>query len=330
VHPTALAVEAMALVEQGVPNPLGSVIADPRCRVITPYHQAVNRLRELARGDGRHGSCGVGVGETVADSLAVPGDTITLAALRDRVEARRRLVRVRDRKRAESRALSGGAAAAPAWQEERAVLDDDGILDAWLESACAIVAAISVLDAGSLPPDLRDGDIVFEGAQGVLLDHAHGFPPHTTWSDCTLRGADDVLDAWQFDGARRRIGVLRSYQVRHGEGPLPTETRALDALEEPHNGPGPWQGRFRRGWLDVELLRRATAAVGRLDVLALTHLDALALDTSWRVATAHGLTDLPGAPTAREAEVVRLIEEATNVPIAITSHGARASHLSRR
>ena len=67
LHPTALLVEGDLLRARGVGDIFERLRVSERARVITPFHQAMNRLRELARGEARHGSCGVGVGETVQD-----------------------------------------------------------------------------------------------------------------------------------------------------------------------------------------------------------------------------------------------------------------------
>ncbi|WP_426114859.1 adenylosuccinate synthetase [Massilia sp. PWRC2] len=69
VHPGALLVEHEYLRRCGVDDALARLLIDARCRVTTPFHQAAGRLRELARGDAAHGSCGVGVGETVRHGL---------------------------------------------------------------------------------------------------------------------------------------------------------------------------------------------------------------------------------------------------------------------
>ena len=64
VDPLALAAEAAHLIAAGVPGALGRLTVDRDARLVTPYHQAANRARELARGRDRHGSCGMGIGET--------------------------------------------------------------------------------------------------------------------------------------------------------------------------------------------------------------------------------------------------------------------------
>ena len=96
--PLALVAEAEHLARHGVADPLSLVAVDRDALLTTPYHRAANQARELARGAGRHGSCGMGVGETARYALAYPatrrgpGDmTATgtlvrkLALLRDRL-----------------------------------------------------------------------------------------------------------------------------------------------------------------------------------------------------------------------------------------------------
>ena len=88
--------------------------------------------------------------------------------------------------------------------------------------------------------------VVFEGAQGVLLDQDYGFHPHTTWSDCTPKGALALLAG--ADPRIHRLGVIRSYMVRHGIGPFPTWDPGYDeAVPELHNEEDGWQGPVRRG-----------------------------------------------------------------------------------
>jgi adenylosuccinate synthase len=321
VHPLALALEAEVLASKGVGDALARVSASTHCRVITPWHQAANRLRERARGAARHGSCGVGFGETVADALAHPEDTVRLGMLRDPSALRPVLERVRARKREEVRALDVGD------DDEMRAFEDDSLVPRWLERTAAIGRAIDLVEPDRAPP--IDGDVVFEGAQGVLLDEIHGFAPHTTWSSCTFAPQEAELDRWGWPHPRRRIGVLRTYHVRHGPGPFPTETAALDVLPEPHNVDGPWQGRFRRGFFDLVLARRALSIVGGIDTLALTHLDALARDlpsTQWCVATdAERLVELGRDTEARTQRLCAAIRDALVVDIGLRSHGPRSS-----
>ncbi len=116
--------------------------------------------------------------------------------------------------------------------------------------------------------------IVFEGAQGVLLDQDRGFHPHTTWSDCTPGGALRLLEGC--DARIVKLGITRAWMVRHGAGPFPTHDPKFDRrFPEPHNSDAGWQGGFRRGSLDLVLSRYAIAACGGVDGLAVTGLDRL-------------------------------------------------------
>src|SRR5436309_2467866 len=120
------------------------------------------------------------------------------------------------------------------------------------------------------------GTMIFEGAQGVLLDESFGFHPHTTWSNTTFANADSLLNEAEYEGSRTRIGVLRCYFTRHGPGPLVTEDASLrDRLCEPHNDASGWQGEFRVGSFDAVAARYALKAVGGVDSLVITHLDRL-------------------------------------------------------
>ncbi|MFL1438943.1 adenylosuccinate synthetase, partial [Nocardiopsis protaetiae] len=96
VDPFALAAEGAHLASLGVPDPFALVTVDARALIATPWHQEANRVREVARGGGRHGSCGMGVGETMAYALARPGDAPTVGDCREPARLRRRLHRLAD------------------------------------------------------------------------------------------------------------------------------------------------------------------------------------------------------------------------------------------
>lgn len=303
VHPTALLVEAERLAGLGVGDVLARLAISERARVITPFHQAAGRLRELARGRARHGTCGVGVGEAVADSLARPSEALRGGDLRRGRALLPELRRLQERKRAELAEALRAARGHPLAEEERRVLEDPSLAERWLEALAPLAAAGVFAEDGALGRELAEsGGAVFEGAQGVLLDEAHGFHPHTTWSPCTPAPALDLLREVGWGGEVLRLGVLRTYAHRHGPGPLPTEDASLGVLlPEPHNGGGGWQGPFRVGWPDLVLTRYAVRAAGGVDALALTHLDACERIERWRVCRAYraeggaAVADLPVA-----------------------------------
>ncbi|CAN5777008.1 adenylosuccinate synthase [soil metagenome] len=267
VHPTALAIEARHLEAKGISHAIEGVMIDERALVTTPWHQAACRLRELARGGERHGSCGVGVGETVADSLADESMALRTGDLRDRIRLRKRTLRHRDAKRTALAELAGVIPEADEWR----TFEDDAIVDAWIDAAIGVAACVH--DERAIDDVIAaQTELVFEGAQGVLIDEDHGFHPHTTWSHCTFENALTILREHRFDGAIERRGIHRTHAVRHGAGPFPTEDPSLE-LAELHNAHGPWQGGVRFGHRDLVLLRYAIAACGGVDALGITHLD---------------------------------------------------------
>lgn len=139
-------------------------------------------------------------------------------------------------------------------------------------------------------------NIVFEGAQGMLLDEKFGTAPHNTWTDITFTNANELLAESGFEGQVKRVGVIRSYYTRHGAGPFPTEDFALD-YPEPHNGTGVFQGKFRQGKFDYKNFNYALRAIGGIDMLAINHLD-----TVWPTERMRFVKDL-----AKRAQVVPVI-----------------------
>lgn len=267
LHPTALLVEARHLAAKGVDDPLSGLTVSPEALLITPYHQRLNHLRERSRGSARHGTCGVGVGETVAlalsrSHLAIRAKHLASVELVERVRALREALRGD----ADLFAAQGDRDGDP--------FADDELPRRWASAARGVAGCVRD-DGAVIPAALRrDRAVVFEGAQGVLLDEWHGFHPHTTWSNCTFDNALALLRVAGHRGETTRIGVLRSYSTRHGEGPLPTERADFtEALPEAHNDGSGWQGRFRAGPLDLVLSRYALRACGGADLLAVTHLD---------------------------------------------------------
>jgi adenylosuccinate synthase len=105
------------------------------------------------------------------------------------------------------------------------------------------------------------------------------------------------------------LGVHRTYATRHGQGPFPTAAPTLNTtLPERHNKSDGWQGDFRRGWLDLVLLRYAIRVSGRLDGLVVTHLDALDRLPIWRVC--EGYRVLSDCALGREGDAIEELPNA--------------------
>ena len=298
LHPIGLVAEHEHLVSLGVTDALDRLFVDERALVITPFHQAMNRLREAARGPARHGTCGLGIGETVSDSLLAEGEPIRASDLRDSSRLREKLVCVRNRKlRAVEALLPKLSPANP----DLALLRNPAAVEVTAQAFEDVGECLTyVTDEGAHGIIKLSRHLIFEGAQGVLLDEWHGFHPHTTWSTTTALNAENMIAEAGRTGPVTRLGVVRAYATRHGQGPFPSESLALTSiLRDAHNGDDGWQGHFRCGWFDVPLTRYALACSPTIDALAVTCLDRLAEVPTWYVCDEHeGTPQLRPSPSS--------------------------------
>ncbi|MDB5936586.1 MAG: adenylosuccinate synthase [Massilia sp.] len=295
VHPTALLVEHEYLRRAGVDDALGRLLIDARCRVTTPFHQAAGRMRELARGEQAHGSCGVGVGETARHALLHPEQSITYADLAQPAVARDKLEEVRKNLLAQFDKACRAPSNQRGYAAEFGVLTDAGVAQRWLDQVAPLLRCAPPAPHQAVAERLhRPGTVLFEGAQGVLLDEWRGFHPHTTWSSIAPSAVEAVaMDAGQWEKIHH-FGALRTYMTRHGAGPLPTHDARLDHLAEPHNGADGWQGPFRRGHPDALLLRYALAVAAPLDGLLVSHLDVFERERTLRWCVAYDVEEGEG------------------------------------
>lgn len=275
VHPLTMINEEQHLRDVGVTDAFERLTIDEDALIITPFQQAANRLKEMNRGDGRHGSCGLGIAETASHALDFPLDAIRARDLADRDTLVRKLEAIRLTKARELRPIIDRLADNAEARAEIDVLLSNGSVERIAEQFRAFRETVKVVPAEFLHALLREpGDVIFEGAQGLLIDEWHGFHPFTTWSTITTEYAETLLREAEYDGTVEKIGVVRSYATRHGPGPFVTEDVAMtEALPDPHNGMNPWQRHFRVGHFDLVALRYAIEATGGVDALAVTHLD---------------------------------------------------------
>lgn len=283
LDPLAMLNEAEHLGSLGVDNVFERTTIDHRALVITPYHQAANRLKEMARGDDRHGSCGMGIGETVSDHLKYGEKMLFVGDLIDENITAKKLGFIRQQKCQEIEALQGQIPHSEQAQEALNVFDDPDLIEACSEVYAYFADLVTIADASGIKAKLESAQtLLFEGAQGVLLDEDFGFHPHTTWSKTTFRNADTLLDDIGYAGRVIKVGVTRTYTTRHGAGPLVTEDQS-PMIPDSHNVTNEWQHDFRVGYLDLIALRYAIEVAGTVDCLALTHLDRLDEFPRWQV-----------------------------------------------
>lgn len=311
VNPIFLMAEGRHLEELGISSPFERVTVDREALVTTPFHVAANRLRELYRNSmcARHGSCGMGIGETTSYSLSYPLGAIRIEDLEDPEKLRRKLITLVDHKRTEL-FFVGAMLQTEAVEREWAILSNDSVIDDTIDRFLAFAKLVRFVDQDFLNTRLKSGVTIFEGAQGALLDQDYGFHPHTTWTKCTLANAEALLEGFQ--GDKKRIGVLRAHASRHGAGPFPTEDKALQLVDS-HNGRNPWQQDFRVGYFDFVLAKygkQVLEVAGSVDEIALTHLDTAPTQfcSSYRLPT-HDIHELrlPEAPA--QGHLTKLLGE---------------------
>ncbi len=299
LHPLAMLAEERHLQSLGIGDAFARTTIDPGALIITPFQQAANRLKEIARGEARHGSCGLGIGETQADALAHGAQALRAADLGDRPTVIRKLGWIRDAKIAQLDDILRQPARDASDAKERALLHDPHIIDITADLFQHFASLVQILSHGELAARLNQpGVTLFEGAQGVLLDEWWGFYPYNSWSTLTFNNAAVLLSEAGFQGETWKLGLARAYATRHGAGPFVTEDPELTTrIPDDHNRDNPWQRNFRAGPLDLLALRYALQVTGAVDGLGITNLDRLEKLPDWRICEAY---HYPGDP--RELE----------------------------
>ena len=340
LDPWALKAEVEKLTGQGVSiSPETLQIAD-NCPLILPFHRDLDALREDASGQGKIGTTRRGIGPAYEDKVGRRAirvcDLAHLGSLGPQI----------DRLCAHHDALRAGFAEPPI-DRDRLERDLSEIAEFVLQYARPVWLTLN--EARS-----RGRRILFEGAQGVLLDVDHGTYPFVTSSN-TIAGTAAGGTGLGPSAAGFVLGIVKAYTTRVGQGPFPTELHDEigDRLGERGREFGTVTGRKRRcGWFDAVLVRQSCAVSGvtgialtKLDVLdgldelrictgyrlrgeILQHLPAHAADQAavepiyesiegWPQSTAgaRSWADLP----ARAIKYIRRVEELIQTPVALVS-----------
>ena len=339
VDPQALFAEIDELAGAGIAIGDRLIVSD-KAHLILPYHRELDLLSEARRGERKIGTTSRGIGPAYEDKIARRGvrvgdmanaDALS-SAIRHNVDARNRII-------------------------GDSVMDADQVIadvrTAWARMGPWVTDVSLFLDRARK----AGRSIMFEGAQGTLLDIDHGTYPYVTSSNATTGGVCTGLGVppRAIDGV---LGVAKAYITRVGEGPLPTELfgEIGNRLRETGQEFGAVTGRPRRcGWYDAVAVRYAVRVNG-LDALALTKLDVLDGMSDLQICTAYRcegatLTEFPGeiaqlakcepvyesmpgwsSPTAGVRSYASLpeaarryiarLEELTGVPAAVVSTGS--------
>jgi adenylosuccinate synthase len=250
-----------------------------RAHLLLEYHKRLDAASEEARGAGRIGTTGRGIGPAYEDKVARMG--VRVADLLD--EARARDLIAHATVRANARLAAADAAPIAAGE----------LVDRVMSRRSRLLPLIT--DTGrEITNALRRGErVLLEGAQGAMLDVDHGTYPFVTSSTTTAAGAatgsgigPTVID--------QVLGVAKAYTTRVGSGPLPTEIAGAlgEHLRELGGEYGATTGRPRRcGWFDAVVVRYA-AQVNGLTGLAITKLDVLDSFEEVKICTGYRVGDV--------------------------------------
>ncbi|MFO1105514.1 MAG: adenylosuccinate synthase [Amaricoccus sp.] len=313
LDPWALLAEIEKLAGQGVEISPATLMIAENTPLILPLHQDLDRIREEAAGTAKIGTTGRGIGPAYEDKVG--RRTIRVADLGDAETLETRL----DRLLAHHDALRAGLGAEP--------VDRDALRAALLEVAPRVLAYAGPVWR-TLAEKRREGRrILFEGAQGALLDIDFGTYPYVTSSN-TLAGAAAAGTGMGPGAVDFVLGIVKAYTTRVGEGPFPAELHDTDGARLGERGRefGTVTGRKRRcGWFDAVLVRQTCTTSG-VRGIALTKLDVLDGFETLKICVAYELdgTRIDHLPMAAALQARVLPVYETMEGWAETTAGARS------
>lgn len=262
VSPSALIKEMTLLEQSGIPVSKNLRISEA-CPLILPYHVELDQARERARGKAAIGTTGRGIGPAYEDKVA------------------RRALRAGDLLHRERFAAHLGEVLdyhnfVLQHYYKSKPLDFQALLDEAMQSAEVLGPLITDVTSILFAIQKQGGDIIFEGAQGTLLDIDHGTYPFVTSSNTTAGGAatGTGMGLRNFDYI---LGITKAYTTRVGSGPFPTELfdETGEHLSSKGHEFGATTGRRRRcGWFDAVALRRSIQ-INSISGMCITKLDVL-------------------------------------------------------
>ncbi|NFM79259.1 adenylosuccinate synthase [Clostridium botulinum] len=268
LDPKALFEEINYLESLGVEITPDRLIISDRAHVIMPYHRILDGIKERARGNKDIGTTGKGIGPSYTDKMERSG--IRVCDLIHKEVFEENLKETLEVKNKIITEIFGGE-----------VLDYNEIYNEYLgyaEKLRPFVKDISVI----VNKKIKDGkEVLFEGAQGTLLDIDYGTYPYVT-SSSTIAGGVCIGAGVGPTAITNAVGIAKAYTTRVGKGPFPTELldSTGDWVREKGHEFGVTTGRARRcGWLDLVILK-TSARISGLTSFAVTKIDTLAgLDT---------------------------------------------------
>jgi adenylosuccinate synthase len=263
LSPEALLAEMDELEQAGVKNVVARLIISEACPLILPYHGALDRAREAAKGEKKIGTTGRGIGPAYEDKVA------------------RRAIRLQDllnperfERKLEELLHFHNFVLEHYYKCEK--VDFRRTLDETLALAPRLVPLVADVPRALYHANKAGKNLLFEGAQGALLDIDHGTYPYVTSSNCVAGAAAAGAGIGPMH-LHYVLGITKAYSTRVGEGPFPTELSddVGERLRQRGREFGATTGRPRRtGWFDAAALKRSIQLNG-VSGLCITKLDVL-------------------------------------------------------
>ncbi len=261
--PDALIAEMDELAQGGVRNVEARLIISEACPLILPYHSALDRAREAARGEKKIGTTGRGIGPAYEDKAARRA-----LRLQDLFKPVRFAEKLRDLLDFHNFVLEKYYGAPG--------VDFQETLDGALALAPRLLPLVADVPRALYHANRAGKNLLFEGAQGALLDIDHGTYPFVTSSNCVAGAAAAGAGIGPMH-LHYVLGITKAYSTRVGEGPFPTELSdgVGERLRQRGQEFGATTGRPRRtGWFDAAALKRSIQLNG-VSGLCITKLDVM-------------------------------------------------------
>ena len=264
VDPKALFEEIGYLEKEGVKVTPEKLIISDRAHLIMPYHRVLDVLKEKARGKNDIGTTGKGIGPCYTDKFERCGIRVCDLLHEDVFEEKLR-ENIKMKNEYITKVLGGEA------------LDAEEILVQYKQYAEKIRPFVKDTSVKVYDSIKEDKTVLFEGAQGMLLDIDHGTYPYVTSSNTTAGGVSNGIGVGP-NMITNAVGITKAYTTRVGKGPFPTEleNETGEWIRTKGHEYGVTTGRSRRcGWLDLVIVKSAVRVSG-LTSLAVTKIDTLA------------------------------------------------------
>lgn len=277
------------------------ISVSPECLVTIPQDMLLNQMREESRGTQRHGSCGMGINETVvrSETCKITVDHLCNLQLYHLISFRSALPK------------------SILYPFEDFLYSND-VLEQYLLDVEYFLSNVDIVEDAKV-----DVNLIFEGAQGLGLDQNGEDFPHVTRSNTGIKNINEYVGDVPVDA----YYVSRCYVSRHGAGPLVHEGVLTNIkVVDPTNQPNQWQGTLRTAPLDLDVLARRIHADMTPNVrphLALTCLDQIEGYIPFYLGGYHF--------EARDIDsFIRIIEDTLRIPVSLTSYGPTRETIRER